>query len=307
MPPRRGPPTELLGASEARPVRVAGSPIAFPDRGTAVVNEPHDSVSGHGAPEPAVREHAAVGGTVRDVDGRAVPGAALTLVDPAGHQVVRGTADADGRYVLGVPGVGGYVLIAAAAGHRPQAVTVTAGGRPAVFDVLLAAAGRLVGTVQAAWGAPVADAAVTLLDAHGDVVARTRSGPEGGFVLAAVVVGACTLAVSAPAFRPAALPVSLPSARDARQDVTLTAGAALRGVVRAGGGHLVQDARLTLFDRAGNVVDTVLTAPDGLFHFADLATGAYTLIAAGYPPAADAVRVAAGGRARRDLRLAHPD
>ncbi|MEU1472770.1 MFS transporter [Streptomyces sp. NPDC005761] len=246
-------------------------------------------------------------GSVQHPDGTKVPRAALTLIDVQGQQVGRGASGDEGRYALSVPGAGSYVLIAAAGGHQPQAVSVTVGERPVELDVVLGGAGRLAGAVMTADGIPVRDAAVTLTDVRGEVVASTRSGREGGYVITELVAGEYTLAASAPAFRPAALPVSVQAARETRQDIELAGGAVLRGIVRASGGRPVEDARVTLLDAAGNVVDTLTTGPDGSFRFVDLSTGEYTVIAAGYPPVATVLQVAGGGRTERDLQLGHED
>ncbi|MET9430621.1 MFS transporter [Streptomyces sp. NPDC003036] len=246
-------------------------------------------------------------GAVQHHDGSCVPRAALTLVDDHGRQIGRGASGDDGRYALSVPGPGAYVLIAAAPGHQPQAVsvTVTTGDRPVELDIVLGGAGRLAGTVVTADGTPVRDAAVTLTDVRGEVVAATRSGRDGGYVMADLVAGEYTLAASAPAFRPVALPVSVQASRETRQIIELAGGALLRGTVRATGGRPVEDARVTLLDAAGNVVDTLITGPDGAFRFADLSSGAYTVIASGYPPVATVLQVAGGGRTERDLQLGH--
>ncbi|MFH8681996.1 MFS transporter [Streptomyces lydicus] len=246
-------------------------------------------------------------GTVQHHDGSIVPRAALTLIDVAGRQIGRGATGEDGRYALSTPGTGSYVLIAAAGGHQPQAVSVTVGERPVELDVVLGGAGRLAGTVTTGDGTPVRDAMVTLTDVRGEVVATTRSGREGGYVIGELVAGEYTLASSAPAFRPAALPVTVQASRETRQDIELAGGAVLRGTVRAGGGRPVEDARVTLLDAAGNVVDTATTGPDGLFRFVDLSAGEYTVIAAGYPPVATVLQVAGGGRTERDLQLGHED
>jgi EmrB/QacA subfamily drug resistance transporter len=246
-------------------------------------------------------------GTVQHSDGTTVGRAALTLIDGAGQQVGRGATAEDGRYALSTPGSGSYVLIAAAGGHQPQAVSVTVGDHPVELDVVLGGAGRLAGAVRTADGTPVRDAVVTLTDVRGDVVASARSGREGGYLLTELVAGEYTLAASAPAFRPTALPVSLQAGRETRQDVELAGGAMLRGTVRAPGGRLVEDARVTLLDAAGNVVDSVTTGADGHFRFVDLAAGEYTVIAAGYPPVATVLQVAGGGRTERDLQLGHTD
>ncbi|WP_282550164.1 MFS transporter [Streptomyces rochei] len=263
------------------------------------------------APVPQARSPYAAGvpvcGTVQHPDGTVVPRAALTLIDVGGRQIGRGASGEDGRYALATPGSGSYVLIAAAGGHQPQAVSVTVGERPVELDVVLGGAGRLAGSVLTADGSPVRDAIVTLTNVHGEVVSTTRSGREGGYVITELVAGEYTLAASAPAVRPAALPVSVQAARETRQDVELAGGAVLRGTVRAPGGRVVEDARVTLLDAAGNVVDTLTTGPDGTFRFVDLSSGEYTVIAAGYPPVATVLQVAGGGRTERDLQLGHED
>ncbi|MFF9029127.1 MFS transporter [Streptomyces iakyrus] len=259
---------------------------------------------------PQARAYAAGGpvcGSVQHGGGTVVPRAALTLIDAAGQQTGRGASGEDGRYALATPGPGSYVLIATAGGHQPQAVSVTVGEHPVELDIVLGGAGNLVGTVVTADGTPVRDATVTLTDVHGEVVATTRSGREGGYVITELVAGEYTLAASAPAFRPAALPVTVQAARETRRDIELAGGAVLRGTVRAGGGRPVEDARVTLLDVAGNVVDTLTTGADGTFRFVDLSSGEYTVIAAGYPPVATVLQVAGGGRTERDLQLSHED
>ncbi|MFJ4206353.1 MFS transporter [Streptomyces sviceus] len=289
------------------PVLVLGLLIAFFLKEKPLVPHPADTET---APIPPARSpHATaprVCGTVRHSDGTVVPRAALTLIDIAGAQTGRGASGEDGRFALSTPGPGSYVLIAAASGHQPQAVSVTIGDRPVELDIVLGGAGRLAGRVLTD-GAPVPDATVTLTDARGEVVATTRSGPEGAYVITELVAGEYTLAAGAPAFRPAALPVTVRASRDTRQDVELAGGAVLRGTVRAGGGRAVEDARVTLLDVAGNVVDTLTTGPDGTFRFVDLTGGEYTVIAAGYPPVATVLQVAGGGRTERDLQLGHED
>ncbi|MEW2544633.1 MFS transporter [Streptomyces sp. NPDC047002] len=267
----------------------------------------HDGAVYAAAPAAAHTAGVAVCGSVQHYDGTVVPRAALTLIDVHGRQIGRGASNDDGRYALSVPGAGSYVMIAAAGGHQPQAVTVTVGERTVDLDVVLGGAGRLAGAVLTADGTPVRDAAVTLTDVRGEVVASTRSGREGLYAIDELVAGEYTLAASAPAFRPAALPVSVQSSRETRQDVELAGGAVLRGTVRASGGRPVEDARVTLLDAAGNVVDTLTTGPDGTFRFVDLSSGEYTVIAAGYPPVATVLQVAGGGRTERDLQLGHED
>ncbi|GGZ05243.1 MFS transporter [Streptomyces poonensis] len=251
--------------------------------------------------EPTVR------GTVRRHDGMAVARAALTLLDVTGQQTGRGTGGEDGRYALTAPGPGAYVLIAAADGHQPQAVTVTVGKGPVDVDMVLGGTGRLIGRVATADGNPLPDAAVTVTDVQGQIVATTRSGPEGGYAVTDLPAGEYTLTAAAHTFRPAALPVTVRPAREIHQNIELAGGEVLRGTVRAGAGRPVDAARVTLLDTAGNVVGTLVTGPDGTYCFADLAAGEYTLVACGYPPAATVLEVAGGSGAERDMHLGHDD
>lgn len=295
------------------PVLALGLLIAFFLKEKPLVSQPTAETEPEtmNTPIPQARSPYAAGipvcGTVQHPDGTVVPRAALTLIDVAGQQIGRGASGEDGRYALSTPGSGSYVLIAAAGGHQPQAVSVTVGERPVELDVVLGGAGRLAGSVLTADGSPVRDATVTLTNVRGEVVAATRSGREGGYVITELVAGEYTLAASAPAFRPAALPVTVQAARETRQDVELAGGAVLKGTVRASGGRPVEDARVTLLDAAGNVVDTLTTGADGTFRFVDLSSGEYTVIAAGYPPVATVLQVAGGGRTERDLQLGHED
>ncbi|MEU1322467.1 MFS transporter [Streptomyces microflavus] len=300
------------------PVLVLGLVLAFFLKEKPLVSHHSPEAATEPSPIPAARtdigrpragHHTGVPvrGSVQHPDGTKVDRAALTLIDVQGQQIGRGASGEDGRYALSVPGPGSYVLIAAAGGHQPQAVSVTVGDRPVELDVVLGGAGRLAGSVLTADGVPVRDAAVTLTDVRGEVVASTRTGREGTYVITELVAGEYTLAASAPAYRPAALPVSVQAARETRQDIELAGGAVLRGVVRATGGRPVEDARVTLLDAAGNVVHTLTTGPDGSFRFVDLSSGEYTVIAAGYPPVATVLQVAGGGRTERDLQLGHED
>ncbi len=308
VPEARNPET---GLPETNPAATASTSATGTPDPYSGASDPYPGVAAAGVSIGGAAQQASSGapvcGSVRHHDGSGVPRAALTLIDTGGKQVGRGATGADGRFALSTPGSGSYVLIAAAGGHQPQAVSVTVGERSVELDVVLGGAGRLAGSVLTADGHPVADAAVTLTDVRGDVVAATRSGRDGAYVIEDLVAGEYTLAASAPAHRPAALPVSVQAARETQQDIELAGGAVLRGTVRATGGRPVEDARVTLLDAAGNVQDTATTSADGVFRFVDLSSGEYTVIASGYPPVATVLQVAGGGRTERDLQLGHKD
>jgi EmrB/QacA subfamily drug resistance transporter len=279
---------------------------AIPDAHTAPVPGPQDRSAHEPCAAPAA-PGVPLCGTVRHQDGTVVPRAALTLIDAVGRQTGRGGSGEDGTYALSTPGPGPYVLIAAAGGHQPQAVSVTVGGGPVEVDIVLGGVGRLTGTVRTVDGRPVGDATVTLTNVHGEVVVTTRSGALGEYVVSDLPAGEYTLAAGAHSRRPSALPVTVRADGETRQDIELAGGAVLKGTVRAGGGRPVEDARVTLLDAAGNVVATLTTGADGTFRFDDLSVGEYTVIATGYPPVATVLRVAGGDRTVRDLHLGHAD
>ncbi|WP_370145040.1 MFS transporter [Streptacidiphilus sp. EB129] len=245
-----------------------------------------------------------VGGAVLEPDRTGVPRAVLTLIDMDGRQVARTGSGADGRWALAAPRGGNYVLIAAAPGHQPQAVTVTVGGRPVDLDVVLGGTGRLSGAVRSAEGAPVPGATVTLTDARGEVAASTHADSDGEYHFRDLVCGRYTLAVSARAYRPSALAVEVAASGETRQDVAMAGSGTLRGTVRTTVGHPVADARVTLLDSTGTVVAAATTGADGQFRFTDLEPGEYTVIASGYPPVATALRIE-DGHTERDLHLSH--
>ncbi|GGV10886.1 MFS transporter [Actinomadura cremea] len=248
-----------------------------------------------------------VRGVVRTSDGAPVPSAALTLIGVDGHQLARALTLADGRYALPTPGPGTYVLIAATGEHEPQAATLVVGDKPVEFDLLLAGNGGLAGTVRGADGLAVPNAMVVVTDVRGEVVGTGRTGPDGGYAFSDVVSGTYTLAVSAAAHRPVALPVEVGGNGQTMQDVEMPPGARVRGTVRNEAGEPVADARVTIVDAAGNVVAMMITGPDGEYAFADLTGGQYTVIASGYPPVATGLSLSGGGRDEHDLKLGYPE
>ncbi|WP_405389628.1 MFS transporter [Streptomyces sp. NBC_01102] len=285
--------------------------------GTAtLVAEGTAGVTAVDAPEPAGTLDTAVAtvqgtpvrGVVRGAEGAPVARAAVTLISLGGRQLGRSVARADGGYVLDAPGSGSYVLIASADGFQPQASTVVVGEEPLAYDLLLAGTSGLAGTVRTAGeGGPVEGAMVVVTDVRGDVLATGATGAAGEFTFGELIPGTVTVAVTAAGHRPLALPVEIGGQGVTRVDAALESGALVKGVVRAGSGRLpLSDARVTLIDAAGNVVATSTTGEDGVYAFADLDAGEYSVVATGYPPVAGSLTVTGAGIDGHDIELAHP-
>ncbi|MBO0840970.1 MAG: carboxypeptidase regulatory-like domain-containing protein, partial [Sciscionella sp.] len=256
-----------------------------------------------------------VHGVVRTADRGVVANAVLTLIDSDGRQVDRVLAGDDGKYAMGAPGNGAYVLIASAPAHQPQASPVMVGPAPVSMDIVLTGTSGLLGRVTAAGSGaagkpatPVVGATATLADGRGEVVGARQTDDAGEYAFTELVAGDYTLVVNADRYRPAALPVSIAGGDRKRQDVELVSGATLSGVaIAAATERPVVDARITLLDSAGNVVGVTNTDDSGGYHFGDLAEGEYTVIASGYPPVASTLRVAGGELGEHHVRFDHPD
>jgi EmrB/QacA subfamily drug resistance transporter len=249
-----------------------------------------------------------VHGHVSQPGGAPLAGATVTLIDPAGRQAGRGSTGPDGSYRISAPGQGTYTLIAMANAHRPHASAVRVSGQPVEVDVLLAGASRLTGTVRATGtGSPLAGVTVTLADLRGEVVAAGSTDEAGRYVLEDLAPGRYTLALSAPSCQPTALQVVVADGEETTQDAELRAGARVEGTARTTTGTPVPDARVTLLDTDGNVVAVATTGPDGGYSFENLAEGDYTVIASGYPPAANRLRISSGQPHSHDVQLGHPE
>ncbi len=147
----------------------------------------------------------------------------------------------------------------------------------------------------------------TLANSEGDVVSAQATGADGRYRFEELLAGTYTLVVSAEAYQPVAIGVDLPGTGQTEQDVELDGGSRLRGVASVSDGRVVPDARITLLDRAGNVIGVTTTDDAGEYAFSDLPEGDYTVIASGYPPVASTLRVNGGEHGQHDVRLGHPE
>lgn len=306
-------PETVHAMAEAVPAAPAGLSVEAErvvDDAEAVRPETNGSVPTeaprHAAPEPAAFAAAEADayaapqpsgsgsilfGRVYGARGFVVVGATLTLISPSGRQLGRALSGPDGFYEIAAPAPGTYVLIASAEGRRPDASTAILGSNPVSYDVTLTTLAGLAGTVtRTGDGAPVSGATVTALDMRGEVLAAAESDATGGFDLAGLPEGEFTVAVSAFGYHPTAVSARVSSRDTALLEVLLRPGVRVAGVVRGGGRPLAQ-ARVTLTDSLGNVIETVATDADGTYTFGNLDEGTYTVVATGYAPSTAQVHV----------------
>ncbi|HEX4725108.1 MAG TPA: MFS transporter [Pseudonocardiaceae bacterium] len=161
----------------------------------------------------------------------------------------------------------------------------------------------VVGHVRRADGTPAVDAVLTLINHSGQQVERGTSADDGSYRLVAPLDGVYVLIASSVGHQPAAS--TLRAAGDpVTVDVVLSGTAQASGVVRANG-NVVGGAMVTLTDTGGEVVATAKTTVDGRYTFAELLSGAYTLVvnANGYRPYAAALTISDTADALTDVEL----
>ncbi|WP_216898840.1 MFS transporter [Nocardia alni] len=247
----------------------------------------------------------AIEGLVRRESGLPVADAALTLIDPRGHQVSRSRGGVDGAFRIDVPAPGSYVLIASAPAHEPVAVTVIVGARAQRLELTLPSSGELSGTVRRTDGTPVDGATVTVTTMRGDVVDAAVTNPDGEFVCRGVAPGTHTIVAVAERMRPSANTVTVPDGGVLRHDIELDPSATLVGAVHAAG-RVVPDAQVTVLDETGDHIATARTDDQGHYLVSDLPEGRYAVVTRGYPSVSSRVRVI-GGEVVHDVNLGYDE
>ncbi|MEU6478568.1 MFS transporter [Streptomyces sp. NPDC047017] len=198
----------------------------------------------------------------------------------------------------------------------PSSTTAAARPRPGTPGAEQAAHGEghavhgegravLRGRVRDSAGGGPARATLTLVDAHGHQKALARTQEDGTYTLPDPGPGSWVLIVSSAGHQPRAVRFTGERRPDV-SDIVLDPAGALRGTVRhQETGRPVPDARVTLLNGRGEVVDSVTTGTDGTYALTGLAPGAYTVIAGGAPPHATEVVVGDGGTVEADLGPDH--
>jgi hypothetical protein len=164
----------------------------------------------------------------------------------------------------------------------------------------------VAGLIRQADGSPASGAAVTLIDASGRQAGRSSAGPDGSFRIAAPTAGMYTLIAMAAAHQPQATTVRV-GELPVRHDVTLKGSSRLTGTARTADGRTIPDARVMLLDQNGSVAEVATTGADGSYAFDNLPPGDYTVVASGYPPVAQNLKITSGQPHTHDPVLGHPE
>ncbi|MGR6971444.1 MFS transporter [Streptomyces cynarae] len=161
------------------------------------------------------------------------------------------------------------------------------------------------GFVRGGEGAPVPQAAVTLISLGGRQLGRSVAQADGSYAVHAPGTGSYVLIASADGHQPQASTIVVHD-EPVSYDVLLSGTSGLSGVVRAAETGLpVKDAMVIVTDVRGDLLATATTGEQGTFSFAELVPGAVTVAvnAAGHRPRALPVEVGAAGVTRVEIDL----
>ncbi|NUR01828.1 MAG: MFS transporter [Streptomyces sp.] len=161
------------------------------------------------------------------------------------------------------------------------------------------------GFVRGNEGAPVPQAAVTLISLAGRQLGRSVARADGSYAVEAPSVGSYVLIAAADGFQPQASTVVV-NGEPLSYDILLSGTSGLSGVVRAAETTLpVKDAMVIVTDVRGELLATAATGEQGEFSLAELVPGTVTVAvnAAGYRPRALPVEVGGAGVTRIEIDL----
>ncbi|SKC80868.1 MFS transporter [Krasilnikoviella flava] len=161
------------------------------------------------------------------------------------------------------------------------------------------------GLVRGAEGAPLPQAAITLISLGGRQLGLAIARSDGAYAVDAPGAGTYVLIASADGFQPQASTIVVGSTPLAH-DVLLSGTSGLRGVVRGPDLQPVAGAMVLVTDVRGDLQASAGTADDGTFAFEELVPGPVTVAvnAAGFRPRALPVEVGAAGVTRIEVELA---
>jgi len=161
------------------------------------------------------------------------------------------------------------------------------------------------GLVRGAEGAPLPQAAITLISLGGRQLGLAIARSDGAYAVDAPGAGTYVLIASADGFQPQASTIVVGSVPLAH-DVLLSGTSGLRGVVRDADQQPVAGAMVLVTDVRGDLQASVTTAEDGTFALEELVPGPVTVAvnAAGFRPRALPVEVGAAGVTRVEVELA---
>jgi hypothetical protein len=194
--------------------------VAGPGR-TAVVDDTEVALEGcmSDADEPGAGSAQPVAFRVVGRDGKGVAGASVTLLDDHGRETGGTLVDDTGAGMLTARRPGGYMLVTAADGFQPGAITIAVTDGPVDAEIPLTRSATIAGTVSSDDG-PVVGARLVLVQ-DGEIVDTALSAEDGAYRFADVAAGEYGVSVTAPECEPSAAVLRIGDEADLCHDVDL--------------------------------------------------------------------------------------
>lgn len=263
------------------------TPLAAATVGLSWYGQPHSRLA---SPRAARAVDVALHGTVRTLQGEPVSAAlvcakCITCPSLPLDGLTCAQSSSTGEYTFSTLGIGGFRVTATAEGYAPEIsddpIVLTAEERHGRFDIVLRSPGvEFSGTVIDAYGGPVADAIVHVLQRepnHAALVVRTQ---EDGHFVAWVRPAPTALAAEAPGYARSNTLLRTAPAKDI--SLTLIPSSGVRGlVVSAVDDTPLADVIVRAEPTSPMPARQATSDPTGHFEISALAAGQYVLVAQG--------------------------
>jgi hypothetical protein len=247
-----------------------------------------------------------VTGGVRTESGEPRAGATITVINPAGEEVARSSADDEGNFeVGGLPG-GAYTILAISLPYRPNAALIAGSAGHTSVELILLGRGTVTGRlVTTAGGSPIAGTEVCLKNQVGDPPAvTTTSDDSGGFRFDEVPEGSWSIMAQCPGHRSAKVDIDVTAGSEIDREVVLTPLGHLQGQVILANSTPVAGVRLSLVHSEGELVAATTTDENGSYQFSDLEPASYVVVCLTVDPEPDLLSVASGQTVDYSVRVA---
>ncbi|MED1780668.1 carboxypeptidase regulatory-like domain-containing protein [Brevibacillus fortis] len=246
---------------------------------------------------------ASISGTVRDTGMQPIVNAVVRILDLNETTIGFGYTDSNGGYTIGNLPAGSFIVVASAPEYVTSSIGASLGpGENKTGDFTLGAnAGGISGQVTDATNPTIFIAGAVVLIrsiSDGNVVATASTDQTGSYLIEHLLPGAYTVTVSAPSYADQSVGANVITGETTGASVALLPlpGSIVGSVINCLGVPVTgSEINVKLMDSNQAVIQSLLANESGVFFFASVAPGVYTVIASapGYAVGSIGVIVAA--------------
>ncbi|MFS0554660.1 carboxypeptidase regulatory-like domain-containing protein [Brevibacillus sp. 179-C9.3 HS] len=259
---------------------------------------------------------ASISGTVRDTGMQPIVNAVVRILDLNETTLGFGYTDAAGFYTIGNLPSGSSIVVASALEYVTGSVGVTLGpgeNKIGVDFTLGANAGGISGQVTDATNPAITIAGAVVLIrsiSDGNVVATASTDQTGSYLIEHLLPGAYTVTVSAPSYADQSVGANVVSGETTGASVALLAlpGSIVGSVINSLGVPVTgSEINVKLMDGNQAVIQSLLANESGVFFFASVSPGVYTIIASAPGYAGGSIGVIVAANAATSATVTLPD